>query len=70
MQPVLFSQSLQNSLFFAMHHFLFADDKKLCPSWSGFVQQVTRGQYSSAAEVKMMPLTDMNTDDETDLRMF
>jgi len=32
MQPVLFSQSLPNSLFFAMQHFLFADNKKPCPS--------------------------------------
>ena len=65
MQPVLFSQSLQNSLFFAMHHFLFADDKKPGPSWSGFMQQVTRGQYSSAAVVQIMPVIDMNPDDET-----
>jgi len=65
MQPVLFSQSLKNSLFFAMQHFLFADDMKPCPGWSGFIQQVTRGQYSSAAVVQMMPLIDMNPGDET-----
>jgi len=38
---------------------------KPCPSWSGFIQQVTRGQYSSAAVVQMMPLIDMNPDDKT-----
>ena len=47
-------------LFFAMQLFLFANDKKPCPNWSGFMQQVTRGQYSSAAVVQMMPLIDMN----------
>jgi len=29
------------------------------------MQQVTRGQYSSAAVVQMMPLIDMSPDDET-----
>ena len=62
---MLFSQSLQNSLFFAMHHCLLADNKKPCPSWSGFMQQVTRGQYSSAAVVQMMSLIDMNPGDKT-----
>jgi len=38
---------------------------KPCPSWSGFIQQVTRGQYSSAAVVQMMPLINMNPGDET-----
>jgi len=44
---------------------LFSDDEKPRPSWSGFMQQVTRGQHSSAAVVQMMPLIDMNPGDES-----
>jgi len=44
---------------------LFTDDEKPRPRWSGFMQQVTRGQHSSAAVVQMMPLIDMNPGDET-----
>ena len=35
------------------------------PNWSGFIQDVVQGDHPSKSDVLMLPITDLNPNDET-----
>ena len=44
---------------------LFSDDSQPRPNWSGFMQDISDGDHPQTSDIRMLPLIDMNSSDET-----